>query len=326
MNFQKIAPVDQATQILDIAFRKAREKGKNKALHGNWLQKIRSKESLKLDFIKDRINTTLEKIIADFPKYIELPQFYQKLMPLTLDVDKFRISLGKLNQATRNIFKLHKTFVSAITKSTTKEEINSLSTQFYGRLSSIIKKINPHLLDLEKYRRIMRNYPDIKEMFTVCIYGFPNVGKSTLLNKLTTSKAEVAAYAFTTKSINAGYLKVGEQKVQILDVPGTLARKEKMNNIELQAELVAKDVANIIIYVFDLTENCGYSVKKQEQLYNNLSKNKEILVYLSKKDLLDAKKVAEFKYPNYTFEEIKEKILQLNLQSSKEEHQENPED
>ena len=100
----------------------------------------------------------------------------------------------------------------------------------------------------------MRTYPDVKEMFTVCIYGFPNVGKSTLLNKLTTSKATVAAYAFTTKEINAGYFTVEDKKIQVFDVPGTLARENKMNYIELQAELVVKELADIIIYVFDVSE------------------------------------------------------------------------
>lgn len=159
----------------------------------------------------------------------------------------------------------------------------------------------------------MRTYPDVKEMFTVCIYGFPNVGKTTLLNKLTGTKAEVAAYAFTTKSINSGYFTINEAKVQVLDVPGTLAREEKMNNIELQAELVRKELASVIIYVFDLSEQAQYAVKRQEQLFRKLGKEKKVLVYFSKMDLMEADSLADYvkKYKPLDVVKLKEKIGKL---------------
>ena len=152
----------------------------------------------------------------------------------------------------------------------------------------------------------------MKEMFTVCLYGFPNVGKTTVLNKLTGTKAEVAAYAFTTKSINAGYFTLDGEKIQVLDVPGTLAREEKMNLIELQAELVLQELANLIVFVFDLSEQGGYSIEKQEKLLKKLEKmdkSKRVLIYVSKSDLISEEELGEFKHKHFTLEEIKEQIV-----------------
>ena len=266
MNFQKIPPVENSKFMLDLAFRKAREKGKQKNLKGNWLQIIRQKEALKLDIVKDTIVPRLRKILEMFPNELELPPFYVNLFKLTLDHPLLKRSYGAVNWASKRICILQKSYVSKIIKCKDRTEIKNLSKEFYGRLSSTLKQIDENLVYLEKARKRMRSYPDIKDLFTVCVYGFPNVGKSTFLNKLTGTKAEVAAYAFTTKGINSGFFEINKKKIQVLDVPGTLARQDKMNDVELQAELVLKELSDAVIYVFDLSEYCGYSLEQQEKL------------------------------------------------------------
>ena len=164
----------------------------------------------------------------------------------------------------------------------------------------------------------MKGFPAIKtSMFTVCLFGFPNAGKSTLLSKLTTATPEIKAYAFTTKKLNLGYLKEPQISVQIIDTPGTLNRIDKMNYIEMQAYLALKYLANLVVYVFDPMLESSFA--EQEKLLNKLEKTeKEIILYMSKTDIADKKTIDEFKkkYPEIKdLETLKKEIISKALKS-----------
>lgn len=192
-----------------------------------------------------------------------------------------------------------------------------LRKEYYGRISSVMKQIKPFLNYLDESRITMRDYPSVKtSLFTVCLFGFPNAGKSTLLRKLTNAEPEVKDYPFTTKTLNLGYINDPRIKIQIIDTPGTLNRKDKMNYIELQAYLALNHLADLIVFVFD--PSLEYSIDKQEKLLKRIKEyDREIILFLSKTDIADVKIMEKFKSKHkiMDLEMIKEIIMKKALKS-----------
>lgn len=217
--------------------------------------------------IKDKLKMILDRT----PNVEELPEFYQDYIDITVGVDDFKKSLGALNWAYGIITQLEKDYGARIRKSPS-EKASSLRKQAYGRISSVIHKIKKDLDFLDFAKQQLRNFPTVDfDATSIVIAGFPNVGKSTLLTQITDAEPRVANYPFTTKGIQIGHFEKRWKHYQIIDTPGLLDRPVgDMNNIELNAMVALEHLADAILFIFDASETCGYSLENQFNLLEEL--------------------------------------------------------
>ncbi|MBI2147832.1 50S ribosome-binding GTPase [Candidatus Woesearchaeota archaeon] len=290
MNFQTLVTIETSDRYLKTAFSRAREaaeKTREKPF-ANRFSKSKAIEVDKVVAAHRTLTKSLKTILVSFPSIDQLDPFYQELIRTTLDYAQLKRSLGSINWALQKVMHLGVESKQTIYHCQDMTALNKHRRGYFGRVSSFMKQVSRDLEFLEAARKIMKGYPAIKTAIpTVCICGFPNVGKSTLLGRLTPAKPEIKNYAFTTKQLNLGYLKEAQHKIQLIDTPGTLDRLEKMNDIEKQAYLAVKHCADVIVYIIDLTES-SYPLDKQLALLEKLKAfGKPTILYFSKTDLLD---------------------------------------
>lgn len=75
---------------------------------------------------------------------------------------------------------------------------------------------------------------------------------------------EVEPYAFTTKSLFIGHMDYRYLRWQVVDTPGILDHPlEERNTIEMQAITALAHLRAAVLYVLDVSEQCGHSIEEQ---------------------------------------------------------------
>jgi nucleolar GTP-binding protein len=287
MNFQSVMFVPSAQEVVEIALRKARRKADSLGKSADKVRQSREAARARANSFAESVVTQVSRVVESYPDLSNLPEFYEQLCGSQFDIDEVRQALGRLQGVVPTIRMLARGCIKDVGALEDGELMKKRFNVFVGRAKSVLVQAGKGAGLLNAARDSMVVFPLLKiDHYTVALAGFPNVGKSTLLSKLTSAKPKIANYSFTTKTLNVGYYKEGYHDVQVVDTPGALARFEKMNAVEQMAFLCVKYAAHLVVMVIDPTP--GYSLEEQRLLVKQVREHdKELLFYISKTDIAD---------------------------------------
>ena len=123
----------------------------------------------------------------------------------------------------------------------------------------------------------------------VNIVGNPNVGKSTLMNRLVGERISIiTSKAQTTRHRIMGIVNTDDMQIVYSDTPGVLRPNYKLQESMLNFSESALDDADVLIYVTDVIE----TIDKNEEFLQQVKKEKcPILLLINKIDQTDQTKL-----------------------------------
>lgn len=298
--FADLRTIMSAEELIDLAFSRASKAEVAVPKRVPILLKVKRKEIARVTAVKQVLMDRLMKPVKEVPKVEEVHPFYRELADVLVGVGGLKKSLGALKWAAKMVGDLADRYTRRIRGTKTITEAANARREAYGRIASIIKQISGELEFLREARKKLKHLPSIDtKMITIVVAGYANVGKSTFVKRVSTAKPEVAVYPFTTKEVIVGHRDTASGRCQVIDTPGLLDRPlGERNKIELQAIIALKHLADVIVFMADPSETCGYTLRSQLNLYQEILdqfKGIPILRVLNKVDLADRTKIEEAK-------------------------------
>lgn len=140
---------------------------------------------------------------------------------------------------------------------------------------------------------------ELKLLADVALVGYPNVGKSSFISKVSNAKPKIANYPFTTLIPNLGVVEVKHTQFVIADVPGLIKGAHEgagLGNIFLRHV----ERCTVIAHVIDISGVDGrdpvsdyYDIRKELEFFSEDLAKKEEIIIANKIDLLDEKELKE---------------------------------
>jgi small GTP-binding protein len=98
---------------------------------------------------------------------------------------------------------------------------------------------------------------------TVVLVGYPSVGKSTILNRLTDAHSKIGTYEFTTLTVIPGTLVHNHASIQILDVPGLVQGASSGRGRGKEVISVVRN-ADLVLFVIDVFQTSHLKILEKE--------------------------------------------------------------
>lgn len=156
------------------------------------------------------------------------------------------------------------------------EDIEVVTKKEIENISKYINKELSKLLDESENGKL------IKEGINTVILGRPNVGKSSILNKLIEEeKAIVTNVAGTTRDIVEGQIRVNGILLNIIDTAGIRETEDIVEKIGVEKSLSLINNSDLIILVLNNNEE----LTKEDEKLLEYTKDKKRIIVINKVDL-----------------------------------------
>ena len=277
--FERTPTIPTADEILDVSFRRAAKKRKEKH------NKDRANEEF-VRAVTASVHDRLVSILQQFPDLDSLPPFYQHMVEILYGIDRVKKALGAVGWAAWHVREKGYTIASTMRRA---EVVADERRKAVARIASIVHQIDPELRFLNDARNVLRKLPHVSDEYTIVVAGYPNVGKSSFIRAVSSAAPEVAGYPFTTKGVIIGHRDTPEGRIQLVDTPGILDRPaSERNPIERQALAALMDIADVCLFLIDPSEHCGFSLEEQQRLLEEVRSLVQVpvLVTCSKADIV----------------------------------------
>ncbi|KAL3501233.1 hypothetical protein ACH5RR_035682 [Cinchona calisaya] len=297
-NFKKITVVPTGKDFVDIILSRTQRQTPTVVHKGYAISRIRQFYMRKVKYTQQNFHEKLSTIIEEFPRLDDIHPFYGDLLHVLYNKDHYKLALGQINTARNLIGKIAKDYVKLLKYGDSLYRCKSLKVAALGRMCTVIKRIGPSLVYLEQIRQHMARLPSIDpNTRTILICGYPNVGKSSFINKITRADVDVQPYAFTTKSLFVGHTDYKYLRYQVIDTPGILDRPfEDRNIIEMCSITALAHLRAAVLFFLDISGSCGYSIVQQAALFHSIKSlfmNKPLIIVCNKTDLQPLEGISE---------------------------------
>lgn len=289
-NFKKITVVPPGKDFIDIILSRTQRQTPTVVHKGYAINRIRQFYMRKVRYTQQNFYEKLSTIIDEFPRLDDIHPFYGDLLHVLYNKDHYKLALGQINTARNIVAKISKDYLRLLKYGDTLYRCKCLKVAALGRMCTVIKRISPSLAYLEQIRQHMARLPSIDpNTRTILICGYPNVGKSSFMNKVTRADVDVQPYAFTTKSLFVGHADYKYLRYQVIDTPGILDRPfEDRNIIEMCSITALAHLRAAVLFFLDISGSCGYTIAQQAALFHSIKSlfmNKPLVIVCNKTDL-----------------------------------------